>query len=1012
MITLAALWVVLATQRDTLASPRVLDSFERITAWSAHPADGVRMSLHEDHGHMRLDFSFAAGGYAVARRALPIELPANYAFSIRIRGVARPNTLEFKLIDSTGGGDNVWWYTERDRDFDGKWHRLTIRKRQIAFAWGPRGGGELAHAAFLELVITAGKGGGSGSVWFDDLTLVPLPVVRPYAGTPVVTASQAEPTHPAAAILDADSTTAWRSGPVKEAASLTVDFGAPREFGGLTLGWEAGLAAASYDVWLSDDARSWRLVRRVRQVSATRTDHLYLPDSEGRYLRFTLQAPAGRGYGLREVTVEPLEFGASRNAFFQRVAHTVPPGTYPRYFLGERTPWTVIGGDGSHAKGLINSDGAIDVGSGGFSLEPLIAESSLVTWNDVTTTAALEDRYLPIPSVTWTAGTLSLTITAASTGSPDHSRLMVRYRLRNTGPMRRRPTLDLAVRPFQVNPPWQFLGTPGGAARVDSIRWTGKAMRVGNRTVVPLVPPSRVGASTFDAGEIVERLRRGDFPGTVAARDSFGAASAVLAYRLDLPPGDSADVGVVIPLAAAADRTTSLNGALVEAATRWQQRLAAVDLTLPALPTLPDAMRSSAGWILASRKGAALEPGTRSYDRSWIRDGVLMSAALLRFGYDDVVRDYIEWYAPHQYPNGKIPCCVDARGADPVPEHDSNGEFIYLVMEYWRFTHDRALLERVWPRVVSAVAYLDSLRHTERVPPFVGLLPPSISHEGYSAKPMHSYWDDFFALRGFKDATVMAQVLGHDEEARRFARIRDEFSNDLHHSIDLAMSEHHIDFIPGAADLGDFDATSTTIALSPVQDASRLPRVALERTFVKYWDGVTARRGDTTWDGYAGYEIRAVGAMLRLGWKSRALSLLQWFLDAREPPAWNQWPEVIYRDPRAPKFVGDMPHAWVAADFLRSASDLFAFERESDSALVIGAGLDSTWLADAGLKVSLRTWWGRLAYAARREEDGLHIRIDPGVTVPPGGIVVCSPLSGLEGAVVVRELPADIRFTH
>jgi hypothetical protein len=26
---------------------------------------------------------------------------------------------------------------------------------------------------------------------------------------------------------------------------------------------------------------------------------------------------------------------------------------------------------------------------------------------------------------------------------------------------------------------------------------------------------------------------------------------------------------------------------------------------------------------------------------------------------------------------------------------------------------------------------------------FYGLLPASISHEGYSAKPMHSHWDNF-----------------------------------------------------------------------------------------------------------------------------------------------------------------------------------------------------------------------------------------------------------------------------
>ena len=33
---------------------------------------------------------------------------------------------------------------------------------------------------------------------------------------------------------------------------------------------------------------------------------------------------------------------------------------------------------------------------------------------------------------------------------------------------------------------------------------------------------------------------------------------------------------------------------------------------------------------------------------------------------------------------------------------------------------------------------------------FRGLLPESISHEGYSSNPVHSYWDDFFALRGLQ----------------------------------------------------------------------------------------------------------------------------------------------------------------------------------------------------------------------------------------------------------------------
>jgi hypothetical protein len=1044
VIASVALAFALALPQDSLA-PRRLDDFERITAWSAHPADGVRMSLHSDPGRrgraLRLDFAFAAGGgYAIARRALPIDLPANYAFSFWMKGSAPPNTLEFKLIDSTA--ENVWWYTERDRAFDGGWHRITIRKRQIAFAWGPRGGGELTHLAALELVITAGRGGGSGSVWFDDLELAPLADLGPYSGTPVASADAALTGHGAAALVDGDSTTAWRAGAALRPIAVTLDFGRPREFGGLSLAWEPGREARDYDVLLSNDRRTWHLVRRVR-TEVGGTHHLYLPDSESRYVRLVCRSAGARGVGLREVVVQPLEFGASRNAFFARVARTAPPGTYPRAFLGQRAYWTIIGSDGSRVKALLNEDGAVDAGAGAFSLEPFLEDSGLVTWHDVARSARLEDGVLPIPSVEWTSPRrkpLRLAVTGWITGPAERPSLIVRYRVTNRGSTTRRPTLYVAIRPFQVNPPWQFLGTSGGTARVDSIRWTGSALVVnGDRRIIPLRAPARVGATTLDQGEVGERLRQGIAPTASAVRDTAGAASAVLAYPLALAPGDSVDVALEVPLVAKSpgllargDRSVAQSFAAATA--RWRARLSDVTIDVPADTQLTDAIRASAGWILATRKGAALEPGTRSYDRSWIRDGALMAAALLRFGYSDVVRDYIAWYAPHQYPSGKVPCCVDARGADPVPEHDSNGEFIYLVMEYWRHTGDRALLERMWPHVERAVAYLDSLRQTRRTPAyrtgdtqvFFGLLPPSISHEGYSAKPMHSYWDDFFALRGFTDAATMAAVLGHTAEATRFAAFRDEFEADLLHSLELAMTQHAIDYLPGAADLGDFDATSTTIALSPVGEENRLPQAALEHTFERYWTNLQGRLTDTTWDGYAGYEIRAAGAMLRLGWKARALALLRTFLDDREPPAWNQWPEVIYRDRHAPKFVGDVPHAWVAADFLRSASDLFAYERESDSALVLGAGLDSTWLGNGGVHVAVHTWWGPLRYSARREGSTVRFHIEPGVHVPPGGLVVRAPLPGRRavfvdaaeavsdsaGGVVVRRVPLDIVFQY
>src|SRR5262249_8570638 len=119
----------------------------------------------------------------------------------------------------------------------------------------------------------------------------------------------------------------------------------------------------------------------------------------------------------------------------------------------------------------------------------------------------------------------------------------------------------------------------------------------------------------------------------------------------------------------------------------------------------------------------------------------------------------------------------------------------------------------------------------------------------------------------------------------------DEIARELGASMRAAMAAHHIDFIPGCADLGDFDATSTTIALDPVQAEGVLPRAALERTFERYWEFFRDRRdGRAAWDAYTPYELRAIGAFVRLGWRERADSLLTFFLEGQKPRGWRQWP--------------------------------------------------------------------------------------------------------------------------
>ena len=449
----------------------------------------------------------------------------------------------------------------------------------------------------------------------------------------------------------------------------------------------------------------------------------------------------------------------------------------------------------------------------------------------------------------------------------------------------------------------------------------------------------------------------------------------------------------------------------------WHARLDRVGFTVPAAARpLIDTLRSNLAYVLIDRDGPALRPGARAYARSWIRDGALMSSALLRMGHAEEARAFVEWFAGYQYPSGKVPCCVDRRGADPVPEHDSAGELLFAIAEVWRFTGDEAFVRRLWPHVEGAVRWLESLRAQRTTDEYqapeklayYGLLPESISHEGYSDRPVHSYWDDFWALRGLKDAAALAGAMGESAEAERWGALRDAFAADLYASLGRAMAMHGIDYVPGSVEKGDFDPTSTTIALAPGGALDRLPEPQLRDTFERYWREFLRRRDGGEGDAYTPYELRSVGAFVRLGWRERAQGLLAFFLRDRRPAGWNQWAEVVGRDPRKPRFIGDMPHTWVGADGVRSILDLFAYEREADGALVLAAGVPTDWIA-GGEPVGvdgLRTRWGRLTYRLQTVGETLTARVealDGSRSAPPGGVLLAAPdLVGNGGGVSPR----------
>jgi hypothetical protein len=985
---------------------QILDDFSNAGSWSCFASGEAQLSLASEpaeRGHaLRMDFDFkGGGGFVVARKELPLRLPECYAIAFRVRGSAPKNKLEFKMADPSG--KNVWRWQEDAFDFRGEARELFLKNSQIEFAWGPAGGGTLRKLGSIEFVISAGPGG-KGTVWLEDFRLVNRTIRK----APLVTASSHRKNGDPQSVLHGDAGPGWSSATGDAKPWLQLDFHQAREYGGLIVNWAPVPAKRSFIMQASDDGAKWRPLHRSVGAEGPRS-FIYLPGVESRLLRFKFDGPAA----IRQIHVQPFAFSRSHVEFFHAVAKHHKRGWHPRWLMREQSYWTCAGVPDGQTCALINEEGLVEPDKGTFSIEPFLHTGGrLITWADAKRSVGLEPEGLPIPSAKWKLEGLTLQTTAFATGHGAEAVLFVRYRVSNLSKRLLKTKLFVALRPFQVNPPWQAWQGLGGVSEIKQIAWKQGAAWVNReRAVIPLTKPAAFGAAAFEQGIITDYLADGRLPGQSKVRDGFGFASAAMRFDLTISAGSFHDVFVAVPFGktkgdGAVRSLMKADGAAQfdEAVRVMRERLGAVSFRMPHGVAREAALtfRTAAGQILINRDGPAIQPGPRRYTRSWIRDGAIMGAALLRIGDQRALPEFIRWYAPYQRKDGFVPCCVDRTGPDWLVEHDSHGQLIYGVMESCRFTGDHGFLKEMWPHVRKAARFIEKLRaqrltaeyQTPEKKDRYGLLPESASHEGYLAHPVHSYWDDFWALRGLKDAAAIAEELNHPKDAAAFAELAESFRATLRTSIRAVIAEKNLHYVPGSVEWADFDPTATSNAVTLLQGMADLPAEQLNEMFALFVrDFRRKHSGEMPWNNYTAYEIRIIGALVHLGQRAEALELLEFFLSDRRPRHWNQWPEISWKDPRSPGHLGDVPHTWIASEYMLVFAHLFAYESEDDDALIIGAGVDERWLVGAGITVrGLPTWYGTLDLTMKLGPDEtLLVEIGGNLRQPSGGFVIRPP---------------------
>ncbi len=760
--------------------------------------------------------------------------------------------------------------------------------------------------------------------------------------------------------------------------SITVDFGRVRYPLGALVEWGKRFGVV-FSAHLSDDGRSFREVGRMATGDGG-TDSFWWRSTTSRYFRLTLErASAPEGAIVKELKLRILNKDRMPIGQLERAARKGRADLYPQSLLGRQVYWTVLGEFGQDGEALFDEYGNLEAQRGFGQLMPLLRVSGALHGAPASgeIRQSLVDGSLPIPSVVWSAQDLELRATALAHAD----QALVEYRIANRGGVRQTGALVLAVRPVQINPYWQH----GGHALINAISVDGARMRVNDSHYAAFSrEPDVVTIADFDEGDVVRLLEYGPQETVLSLRSESGLLSAACEFAFSLSPGE--DVAFVAALPLRDEIEPHAKFSFPELCDRvagiWREKLGQRRIAVGDAE-VSDTIQAQTALILVNATRHAFKPGPRNYDRIWIRDGSSQALALLWAGLVEEAKSYVVWYSKRIYPSGLAPPILNPdgtvnRGYGSDIEYDAQGEFVGVAADAYRISKDRAFLDEIFEPVVRATEFIETLcarTNVRRGPDsrFHGLLAPSISHEGYS-KPSYSYWDDFFALSAWRNCEYLAIEAGNREVAQHAKAKGRELAKNLARSLRLTSERLGTGVIAGSADREDVDPSSTAIAFEPCRVEDVLPAEYIHATFDLVAAHIKSISAPDFEGSYSPYLLRNLNAFVSLGRIDDAFRLLAVMLACRRPRGWRQWAEVVWSDPRAPEYVGDMPHSWIGAEFATAMRRMLV--REDGGTLELFRAVPESWWEGEGIRLrELPTAFGALNLKAQRGETQATVEL-------------------------------------
>ena len=386
----------------------------------------------------------------------------------------------------------------------------------------------------------------------------------------------------------------------------------------------------------------------------------------------------------------------------------------------------------------------------------------------------------------------------------------------------------------------------------------------------------------------------------------------------------------------------------------------------------------------------AFQVGPTCYRGLWVVDGSFLLEAMTFLGRTNESRQGIQYLMSFQREDGAW-LLLNAHWKE-------TGIALWAIARHARLTDDQAWLREVWPKVERGFAFIESMRNMPPADALNARLIPDGFSDGGLWEKAPEYTNIYWTLAGMRAAIEAARWIGKDAEADAWQKEYDDFYQTFRRAAerDMHTDAHGNRYLPiqmrfdekippQKAQWGFVHAVFPGKVFAADDPLVRGNMAMLQAAEDQGLVNETGWLKKGIWTYFGSFYAHA---WLWLGEREKAARTLYAFGNHASPLM--VWREEQLPVGRGRADVGDMPHNWASAEFIRLVRNSLVLERGSE--LHLFEAMPPTW-ARAGSVLKLDkivTEFGEVSLELRVDAQGkvATVKLTPPRRNPPQRIVL------------------------